>query len=149
MVFFLVIERLGLSKVLKRLPMACQHIYTCLVVMCGWVFFRAETLSYGGQFLKAMFSAGTSGSSRPLSFYTTNLTSIAITAGIVLSIPVYPWLKSYYSVSVDKYFAGNWTERVVYGFQELCSLLLIVVLIIISAASLSTGNFNPFLYFRF
>ncbi|MGU3494893.1 MBOAT family O-acyltransferase [Xanthobacteraceae bacterium A53D] len=41
--FFLVIERAFLGRWLKRGPRALAHLYTVLVVMTGWVWFRAET----------------------------------------------------------------------------------------------------------
>lgn len=32
-----------------------EHIYTLLVVLIGWVLFRAPTLTYGLQYIKGMF----------------------------------------------------------------------------------------------
>ena len=51
---FLVIERVGLEKILKRLWAPLQHVYVLLVVIFGWVFFRAENIQYGFGFIKAM-----------------------------------------------------------------------------------------------
>ena len=41
---FLVAERLGLADAVKRLWAPLRHAYLLVVVMIGWVFFRAETL---------------------------------------------------------------------------------------------------------
>ena len=51
---FLVIERMGLGKLLASLPAAFGHVYTLAVVLVGWVFFRAETLGQAIEFLRAM-----------------------------------------------------------------------------------------------
>src|SRR6185503_19337747 len=52
---FLVIERLGFDRFLAARVKPVQHVYTLLVVMVGWVLFRADSLSYASSFLGAMF----------------------------------------------------------------------------------------------
>ncbi|MGL4422436.1 MAG: MBOAT family O-acyltransferase, partial [Gemmataceae bacterium] len=41
---FLILERLGLARMLERLPALLQHSYCLMVVLLGWVLFRAVTL---------------------------------------------------------------------------------------------------------
>ena len=53
---FLVIERLGFKKVLDKLPKFIGWIYTMLVVLVGWVFFRADTLADAKVILHQMFT---------------------------------------------------------------------------------------------
>ena len=43
---------------LKKLPKAIGHIYTVLVVLLGFVVFRADTISYGFGYIGRMFSFG-------------------------------------------------------------------------------------------
>src|SRR4029079_875958 len=50
---FLVVERLGLAAAIHRLWRPLRHLYLMLVVMIGWVFFRAETLPGSIAFLRA------------------------------------------------------------------------------------------------
>ena len=50
---FLVIERIASNRGDRGTPIR-SHLYTMLVVMIGWVFFRAETLPDAVAFLKAM-----------------------------------------------------------------------------------------------
>lgn len=52
---FLVVERLGLIQLLKTIPVFFRHVYTMLVVMVGWVFFRAETLDQALAYVVRMF----------------------------------------------------------------------------------------------
>ncbi len=51
---FQVLERLGLGKLLEK-TRALKHVYACLVVCVGWVFFRAGDMGLAIQYLKRMF----------------------------------------------------------------------------------------------
>ena len=51
---FQVIERLGLGKLLEK-TRVLKHIYACLAVCVGWVFFRAGDMALAFQYLKRMF----------------------------------------------------------------------------------------------
>jgi len=52
---FLVIERVGLGKLLERLPGVVALAYTLFAVQIAWVFFRAEDFGDAGAYLAAMF----------------------------------------------------------------------------------------------
>lgn len=54
----LVIEKVGFGKLLKRLPMALQHIYTMFLVVVSWTLFAAEDMGAFFVTLKGMFFAG-------------------------------------------------------------------------------------------
>jgi alginate O-acetyltransferase complex protein AlgI len=54
---FLVVERLGLAGVVRRFPAPVRHAYLLVVVMIGWVFFRADTLQHAVAYLGAMAGA--------------------------------------------------------------------------------------------
>src|SRR5207244_833659 len=61
----LVIERVGLGRVLVRLPVALQHTYVMLMVMLTWVLFRADTLGIAMRYLAAMFGLGAAAEAAP------------------------------------------------------------------------------------
>ena len=44
-----------IRKILNKLWKPLQHAYVLLIVMIGWVFFRADNFAYSFQYLKAMF----------------------------------------------------------------------------------------------
>lgn len=52
---FRVFEQIGLNKLLKKVPSLISHIYTIIVVLVGWVFFRASSLEQAFVYLKSMF----------------------------------------------------------------------------------------------
>lgn len=147
---FLLVERLGWSRALERLPRAAASIYVLLVVMVGWVFFRAENLDAALSYLARMADFGT--------FYTPLVESrlvmgtqfwSAFAFGIVLSVPTLPALMSalrrpLYGRSDTIAEARLDTLRV----AEVPALMLIAGLVL-SAALLAGTSLNPFLYFRF
>ena len=56
-VVFSILERLFLGDLLKKNPVKpVNWLYTILVVMIGWVFFRSDNLDFAGRFIGQMFS---------------------------------------------------------------------------------------------
>ena len=86
---FLVLERVGLAVRVGVLPEPLRHAYAVLVVMVGWVFFRADTLASAVTMLAAMGGAGGAAPAvyAPAWFWTTDVL-LALAAGAVGSTPV-------------------------------------------------------------
>lgn len=53
---FLVLERGTFGNFLERLPRWLKRVYTLVVVLIGWVFFRCNTITEALVYLKAMFA---------------------------------------------------------------------------------------------
>jgi alginate O-acetyltransferase complex protein AlgI len=53
---FLMLERFGLGRALEAIPRVLRHAYALLVVLVGWVFFRAEGLRHALDYLGSMFA---------------------------------------------------------------------------------------------
>jgi D-alanyl-lipoteichoic acid acyltransferase DltB (MBOAT superfamily) len=51
---FLVIERLGLKRLLHRLPVAIRWLYAFLAVVGGWVLFRSADLAAAGDYFASL-----------------------------------------------------------------------------------------------
>ena len=86
---FIVLERAGLALTIKQLPAPLRHVYLIVVVMIGWVFFRAESVVAALVFLNAL--AGLQTSMAPVfalqphpSFYFW----MALIAGLTASAPL-------------------------------------------------------------
>jgi alginate O-acetyltransferase complex protein AlgI len=138
---FLVVERLGLGTLLKRLPPAARHAYLLLIVMVGWVFFRAETLPAAITYLRAMFGVG--GSDMPafrLTWYFNPEVRLALVAGVVGSMPLIPWLRA----RADAW-SGEWRGWV----AESAGVVGLVVVFIAAILQVAARTYNPFIYFRF
>jgi alginate O-acetyltransferase complex protein AlgI len=57
---FIVLERAGLALAIKQLPAPLRHAYLIVVVMIGWVFFRAQSVLAALMFLKVLAGLQTS-----------------------------------------------------------------------------------------
>jgi alginate O-acetyltransferase complex protein AlgI len=138
--FFLVLERTSLGIALSKLPPEFRHLYLILVVMLGWVIFRADSLSHSVDIYKAMFGFGLGNSLRHhIAIYLQPDVAIAIVVGIIAST-------GYFSKLVMKVSASN------SYYHKFCQWGLIVglsVMFIVSVSSIAIGNYNPFIYFRF
>lgn len=53
---FICLERIGLNNTLEKLPKIIRHTYLLLIVLIGWVFFRAENITYAFNYLSALFT---------------------------------------------------------------------------------------------
>ena len=133
---FLVIERTFLGKHIVRLGKAAC-IYTFIVVLVGWVFFKAEHLHHSLYYLQHMFGWYTS-SDKWLPDREYMLTLIA---AIFFSFFALPKAGAHVQ---QKIFYGHYTMRMHYLMAS-----SLIVLFIISAGKITTSNSNVFLYFRF
>ena len=143
---FLVFERLGIARLLDRSVPAVRHLYTMLVVMIGWVFFRADTLEHAWTFLKAMAGAGQPSHLAPhvLQFLTPE-TATALIIGVVAATPVLGRLVRAGLDAVRSATGG----RVLVGTGEALYLAGLFGLFALAVMSLAAGTYNPFIYFRF
>jgi len=138
---FLVVERMGFLKALDRMWSPLRHVYCLIVVLVAWVFFRAETFDGAQQVLRAM--AGIShpnGAAISTSIYLNNEQVFALVAGIAASTPLLPWL----ALQRDRF---NFPAS---GFVlQLGRIGALGLVLFTSVIRLSSGTYNPFIYFRF
>jgi alginate O-acetyltransferase complex protein AlgI len=132
---FLVVERLRGDRPL-RVPPVVRHAYVLLVVMVGWVFFRAETLGQAIAVLKAMAGLATPA---PTAFdarwYLDPQTMLAMVAGAIGSGPfVVRAARSLESSGAAATFARA---------------ALVLALFCASVIFIAARSYNPFIYFRF
>lgn len=134
---FLLLERILLGKYLIRIPSLFAHAYTLLVVIVGWVFFRAEDLSQAIQYLEQMFLGewNTPKSWSHLTYLYSNELLLVSFLAILFSMPVIRLLSSW--------FAEQKIKVQVFYSLALFGLFYMVILY------LSASTYNPFIYFRF
>ena len=140
---FLVLERVGLGAWIGRRPRWIQHVYLLLVVMVGWVFFRAEGLSRAFSVLGAMCGGGAPGELHPLGLLVDPRIAAALVAGVIGSMP---WLPALRARHEQRWRASSTLGATIW---EAGGLLAIVALFLWSALELAGGSYNPFIYFRF
>lgn len=136
---FLVAERLFLEKALAKLWKPIGHIYTLFVVIIGWVFFRAEDLTYALEFLEKMFFLTPDGNQivYTLNHFINKQTILVGILGLVFSLPVFPYFQNKFKVVTNK------------NLVNIPYYLGLVFLLYVVMMYLSVETYNPFIYFRF
>jgi alginate O-acetyltransferase complex protein AlgI len=142
---FLVIERLGVGSWLRRVWTPLRHVYLLLVVMVGWVFFRADTLPQAAAFLAAMAGLG---AAQPtpyaVGYFLTPELWLALLAGTIASTPILAALARWRDASAQA--AGR---SPLPWMLELAGSGGLALLLLASVLQVAARSYNPFIYFRF
>ena len=136
--FFIIIERMFLGKYLAKKGLAIvSNIYTMLVVMIAWVFFRVETFSGAISYLKVLFKYRPGSRINDINIYLTNEVILSIIIGILLCGIIQGIFKKFKN---DLYI-----ENEIKTYQ----IIVLVILLSLCILSMVSGTYNPFIYFRF
>ena len=135
---FIVVDKLFWLKASKRIGKVPRVIITFLIVMVGWVLFRADTISYAVHYIGAMFGAN---GSTPALFVNPQFICTLIVA-IFFS---FFGLTKAGDRTLDFFF----NRKEYNSFQVIWVGLIMLVLLVLSASFILKGSFNPFIYFRF
>ncbi len=135
---FLLVERAGLGKQLERMSVLLARAYTLVVVLVGWVFFRAPDLTAAVFYLQRMVGLGPV-STPPLyslTYFMTLEVGLTLVAGILFSGPMYSRFQAFVDRRQNPVLAA-------------LGSLVLVALFVLSAMYMAAGTYNPFIYFRF
>ncbi|MGN0691794.1 MAG: MBOAT family protein, partial [Oscillospiraceae bacterium] len=131
----IIIERVGLGKLLEKLPSAVSTVYTFLLVVFGWVLFDTDTLGDAVMFFKAMFGGtGVFADNYSLYMLASNIVMLAICAIGSTSLPD----KLYSKLNRKSGAAVSYAMPVIQA-----------AVLLICTAFLTDATYNPFMYFRF
>ena len=119
-----------------KIKTAVMRIYTLLVVCIGFVFFRADTMTQGVQWVKAMFTGFSTGAAST-SLALQQLTPLYLVTFTVACIASFPVFEKWKSDGRYQAFYNN--------MAFVCSIVGLVLCML----SLAGGTYNPFIYFRF
>jgi alginate O-acetyltransferase complex protein AlgI len=130
---WLALERvLGKRPLYRALPRPLRVALTFLVVLVGWVFFRAPDLPAAGRYLAAMAGLGEPGPAAALLsglLYRPHDLAVVGAAAVVAFACPQTW---------------DWTRRLGWGKAAACVGLLWLALVV-----LETEGYSPFIYFIF
>ena len=131
---FQLLERFKpVKKVLNAVPKWLRWMYTMLVVLVGWVFFRADNLSAAMSYLGSMFAPSSFDLNAALFLLRPERICILL-LGIFLSTPVYRRISKACETG---------------GFKALALDAAVVLGFVVAMLYLTGSSFNPFIYFRF
>ncbi|MEK0317926.1 MBOAT family O-acyltransferase [Cohnella sp. 56] len=130
------LEKAGLEKLLRRIyPL--NHIAVLLLVMVGWVFFRADDFGYATRYLGAMFDIRGRDLLDAHALGLLSLNWIYFAAAVLAAVPIYPRLVRL---------------RLSPSLVRLRTAILFVLHFLMFGEVilyLINSTYNPFLYFRF
>ena len=123
---------------LKRMPSLLGHAYTLIVVLFGWILFRAESFEQAIQMTQLLFAApaGTLAQAQLLMSQVGPLSIVALAVGAVGSLP---W-RTAIQARLEKRPMPALT---------IASYAIAIGLLALCVLELSAGGYNPFIYFRF
>jgi alginate O-acetyltransferase complex protein AlgI len=144
---FLVMERLGLSKLLLQIGEEYRHLYAILVIIIGWVFFRANDLDQALYHLAAMAGLGSGdGIVHHVWIYLQPDVALALLIGAVGSTPYL----SRFGARVLENAAEKYRRSEIFPVSGGWVIVLaLYAMFVLSTAMIAGGNYNPFIYFRF
>jgi alginate O-acetyltransferase complex protein AlgI len=117
----------------RRIATPLRHAYALAVVLVGWVLFRAPSAGFAFDMLGAMTGFAPAGGVRPVMEFLDAQQALALIAGVVFSMPLYPWLRENLAPR-----AAVWAGATA-----------LVALFAIASSKVLSGAYSPFLYFRF
>jgi alginate O-acetyltransferase complex protein AlgI len=152
---FLVLER--------RFPFAARgsgsvivlrHVYTLLVVMVGWVFFRADTLAAAMAFLRAMAGFGAAAPTAfSVSWYLTPELWLGLVAGTLGSMPLVPalerWINSPATGGSRQFTRSRTFSTALRWTMDAAAIGALSVILVASILQVAARSYSPFIYFRF
>lgn len=137
---FLILERIGLGKLLERTWRPIAHLYTLLVVVFAWVFFRVEELPDALTYVQSLLGISRgNGTLYFVEMYLDREIILILILAIVCAAPVQTILRR----AFEKLLFGS-QKAVVWG-----EYIGLIVLFLLSCMSLASSTYNPFIYFRF
>ncbi len=86
---FLILERMGLRRLLGAAPAPVRHLYALLVVTVGWAIFRSPSLAYALAMIQAMAGLGGAAEAPAAGLVPDQFVLLIIAAGLVGSTPWY------------------------------------------------------------
>lgn len=138
---FLVIEKLGFSKLLDKIPAFFSHAYLLVVVYFGWILFCFSDFRFIPVVIKGLF--GLNGN--PIIDFETRTLLISNVIFIIVALfSVTPLVKRIAAKAKD-------SESMSFGrfIYAVTNILAPIVLLLLSTLALIGDSYNPFLYFQF
>lgn len=117
----------------NRFVNVLKHIYAILVFVIGWVMFRAENMTYAITYIKNMFGlVKVHDVSYNMIYYGDYIEILIFITAVLCAMPIF--------------------KNMIYSEKKWIKLTVniwLILLFLISAATIANSTYNPFIYFRF
>jgi len=144
----LVLEHIGLGKLLKNIYKPLQHVYFIFFILISWVFFRSDTFSQAFDYLTIMFGFGTQQFSWSLlSDYITTGTIITFIIAILGSTRFFDNLIR--GINGLRNSPTTFIKISFLHIENFGTLVFIISILALSTIYMAGETVNPFIYFKF
>ncbi len=133
---FLILDRLFLLNLLKKAGKIPATVFTFFVNIVGWLIFRLENIGEISLFLSKMFSFNSSAIDMIPAFRLVGVLAFLFSFWVIF--PKGKQIEQFF------FFKENYSAR-----QHVGLFILSCLLFILSISSITSSDFNPFIYFRF
>lgn len=129
-------ESLIWGKWLKKAKIV-NVLYTDMIVLIGWVLFRADNIQYALRFLKNMFIYKAAVPNYTFINYVNLKVIIVIIGAAIFS-------------GIAQHFSSGLAKRTENSLLlKTGEIFLLIVILFLSLMSIASGAYNPFIYFKF
>lgn len=136
----LIVEKLGLLKVLEKIPSVFSHFYLMFLTLIGWTIFYTTDLGKLGGYFGVMFGLSGNALSDPQLSITFMNNLFWLIAAVLFCMPI--------TQLVKRWAQAQRSEGVRAGIS-IVNAIMNVMLLFVCTAMLVGDSYNPFLYFRF
>lgn len=134
----LMLEKMFLLRWTERLPRVLRHTYALFLVLIGWALFAMADMGDASGYFAALVGKTVPFIASETRYYLSSYLGILVLC--VIGATELP------KRLAAKIFGGEKMQKSVTPYV---ALVLLIVLFVLSLASLVNGSYNPFLYFRF
>ena len=141
---FLVIENLFLGRALKKAFRPIRHIYTLTSILLTWIIFRSPSIQFAWDFILRLlglyetYTQPTFSHAPPLPFIEPSFL-LAFFSGLLLSLPIVPYLEKTLSVYTEE-------SPKIYLPLRIFKDGILFILFVMSLAMMAGSKFNPGIY---
>ncbi len=146
--FLLIIEQLGLGRLLKKLYKPLRNLYALFFLLISWVFFRTVSLSAAFHYIGVLFGMGgkPANLSAVMEYFNTGFI-LTIVIAILGSTKIFSIVAEGFK---KRYNDPGMVMRIIsVNVYEILSVLLVILILAISSLFMVAGTNNAFIYFKF
>ncbi|WP_099468996.1 MBOAT family O-acyltransferase [Konateibacter massiliensis] len=143
----------------RNIPNAVRHIYAMLVIIIGWVIFRADSLQEAGSYITCMFNFISNGIYSDYTLLFLKEFGVFFLAAFIFSLPVASFLNQFMakgimvrkSVDMQQGDKGHtlYEEAPLVRLISVLYPIGMIILFLICITYMVKGSYNPFIYFQF
>ena len=136
--FFLVIEKLWLSKYISKLPKFLRNIYVLFIIMISFIMFNAGSINEAFFNIKGLFGLNKEVFINNYTIYYLKSYLVVLIIAIFGSTPLFKNI-------IEKLKKSKCLNKII----NILEPIFLVILLLLVTAYLIDSSYNPFLYFRF